>query len=286
MKLFVFNFLVFCSAAVFSQEVVVQEVKEVKEIKKVEQTYPLPAPIEVEVPYYQPRTQIEKINTVLRDSEFFFEMNPLRISGSSFDFTSDQTTFVKPDFEVDDSEFDLNLLPLDFKFGFNNVDWGSFAEVNLQENSQDSEMVIYGRSNGHKFGAGFGANISKDKVRLKSNGVLIGKGESKLTEVTAYFYSSFMLIDNSLLTLEQWNKFGGGYQRISGADLIIKGLLLRVEPAIELMFKINNKLQIGTGFELRYERFGGHIYMDSSDFKGVADNFGYEFNIIKTRFNF
>jgi hypothetical protein len=264
----------------YAQEVIVEPSKQAP-------VYTMPAPIEVEVPYYQPRERVEKIYTAIKDSEFFFEINPLRLSGRSFDFESDQTTNVDPDLELDQSEFNFKLMPLDFKFGFINSGWGSFAEVLIQDDFQYSELVVFAKLGNHRLGGGLSLSVSDEEIRAKSDGKLVARGDTKSTALETYIYSSFSLVSNETLSLDQWNKIGIGYEKNQSSNIKIKGASFTINPALEMMFKINKKLLIGSGIELSYSRLGGRLQvLNGPSYRGVGNAFSYEVNLIKTRFIF
>ena len=284
MKAFAFTFFCFFMNSAHAQEVVVETPKVVEKSAPV---YSMPAPIEVDVPYYQPRERVEKIYTVIKDSEFFFEINPLRMSGGSSDFESNHDAVNGPELEMDMSDFNFKLMPLSFKFGFENTNWGSFAEVLIQDSTQHSELVVFSKLGAHKLGAGFSLNMTESELKAKSNATTIVKEKIESTELCAYLYASFKLVDNETLSLEQWTKFGGGYEKVQSDGVKVKGVFMTINPALDLMFKINKKLEIGSGIEISYTRMAGDIEVSSSrSFNGIGNSFEYELNLIKTRFIF
>ena len=105
-------------------------------------------------------------------------------------------------------------------------------------------------------------------------------------EIAPYFYTSFQLVNDDSLVIEQSNKIGGSYSKSESDGVTVKGLSFIFNPALDVMFKINSKLQIGTGIEATYERFSGDIESGANTFSGVGNGFGFELNLIKTKFLF
>ncbi len=105
-------------------------------------------------------------------------------------------------------------------------------------------------------------------------------------EISPYFYSAFQLVNSDLLSIEQSNKIGGSYISAKSDGVTIKGFSFNFTPAIDLMFKINSKIQFGTGLEMTYVRFSGEIETNANTFDGVADGFQYEFNFLQAKFIF
>jgi hypothetical protein len=125
-----------------------------------------PQAIEVEVPVYQPfqpREKVAKIYTEIKGSQFFFEISPLRIKGSSVDFESNRmSTNDNPELEIENGSFKAKMMPLDFKFGFENQGWGGFAEVAIEDGSESSELTVYTKISSVKLGAGLSFSASDE----------------------------------------------------------------------------------------------------------------------------
>lgn len=246
-----------------------------------------PADIDVEVPVYLPRKEVEKVFKAIKESLFFLEVNPLRMSGGSLDFNSNNSVDSHRELELDYSSFNFKLMPLDFKFGFENEGWGSFAEVLIEDGNENSELVVFGKAAGHKIGGGLVVKVTSEELTATSSGVARVKAETKSTELGAYFYASFSLVNNDILNLDLWNKFGGGYERSQSSGTKVKGVFFKINPGIDMMFKINSKLMIGSGVEFSYTRLGGDIEITGlKSLSGVGNTFEYELNFIKTKFLF
>lgn len=249
-----------------------------------------PQTIEVEVPVYQPfqpREKVAKIYTEIKDSQFFFEINPFSIKGSSVDFESNRMTMNdNPELELEMNSFKAKLMPLNFKFGFENQGWGSFAQVGIEEGSETSELTVYTKILSIKLGAGLSFSASDEENKVKQNSIVTDKSTMDSIEITPYFYTAFQLVNDDSLVVEQWNKIGGSYVKAESDGVTVKGVAFIFNPALDIMFKINSKLQIGMGIEGYYERFSGDIESGSSTFSGIGNSFGFELNLIKTKFLF
>lgn len=249
-----------------------------------------PQAIEVEVPVYQafqPREKVAKIYTEIKDSQFFFEINPLRLKGSSIDFESNRMTMNdNPELEIENGSFKAKMMPLDFKFGFENQGWGGFAEVAIEDGVETSELTVYTKIASVKLGAGLSFSASDEEMKIKQNSVVTSKDTMDAMEIAPYFYAAFQLVNDDSLIIEQSNKIGGSYSKAESDGVKVKGLSFIFNPALNVMFKINSKLQIGTGIEVSYERFSGDIESGSNTFSGVGNGFGFELNLIKTKFLF
>lgn len=250
----------------------------------------IPQAIEVEVPVYQsfqPREKVAKIYTEIKDSQFFLEINPLRLKGSSDDFESNRMTVSNnPELEFEIGSFKAKMMPLDFKFGFENQGWGSFAEVAIEDGSESSELTIYSKIASVKLGAGLSFSASDEEVKIKQDSIVTSKDSMDMIEIIPYFYTAFQLVNDDSLIIEQWNKIGGSYQKAESDGVTIKGVSFIFNPALDVMFKINPKLQIGLGIEAYYERFSGDIESGSNTLDGIGNTFGFELNLIKTKFLF
>lgn len=249
-----------------------------------------PQAIEVEVPVYksfEPRKQIQQIYSEIRDSQFYVEINPLRLSVYSDDFESNNITNDNPNLEYESNEFKLKLLPLDFKFGFENPNWGSFAEIVISDAEDKSQVVVYAKSGALKIGAGLTFSITDSDAKIKEFGVQTGKGESDSMQIGPYLYCAFQLSNDDSVSIEQWNKIGGLYEKEESNGSVIKGISFVFNPALDVMFKINPKLQIGTGVEFEYQRFSGDISVKNfPKYKGIGNSYDFELNLIKTKFLF
>lgn len=250
-----------------------------------------PQAIEVEVPVYspfQPKVQAQKIVSQIKASEFFVEVNPLRLSSYGGDFESNNTTNAGPDLDVEADEFIFKMMPLDFKFGFENHNWGGFAEVMISDGEDRSEVVIFTKVGGAKFGGGLTLKVIDEEAKVRSQGTLVAKGEGSSSEVGPYFYAAFEIINDDSMVIQQWNKVGGVYEKEeSNGVTTYKGVSFLFNPALDVMFKINPKLQIGFGAEFEYRRFSGDYTEDNGpSFKGIGNTYGLELNLIKTKFLF
>lgn len=258
-----------------------------------------PAPLDMDVIIpserapLQPKAEavaikVDKVYNEIKGSKFFLEINPLRMAGFSEDFESNMNTPQdNPELEYDANSFKLKLMPLDFKFGFDNEGWGSFAEVLIEDGDESSELVVFGKIGGHKLGAGLALNVSDEELKIKTNSVEALRANVKSTEIHPYFYASFELANNDTLILEQWNKIGGAYVKQESDDITIKGVSFIFRPALDIMFKINPHLLIGIGAEVEYQRFSGDLKSSGTKlFDGVGNTFSFELNLIKTRFVF
>lgn len=250
-----------------------------------------PQAIEVEVPVYsqfQPRAQTQKLVSEIKASQFFLEVNPLRLSAYGGDFESNNTSNNGPDLELDVSEFKFKMMPLDFKFGFENSGWGGFAEVLVSDGEDRSEAVLYTKVGIVKLGAGLTLSVTDDETKVKSQNVLVAKGESQRSEVGPYFYAAFEIVNDNSVVIEQWNKIGGVYEKEEEDGVTTyKGVSFLFNPALDVMFKINPKLLIGIGAEFEYRRFSGEYKISNNpNLKGVGNIYGFELNLIKTKFLF
>lgn len=250
-----------------------------------------PQAIEVEVPVYQafqPRAEVAKIFKEIKGSEFFFEVKPIRLKGTSMDFKSDLISVNNNrELEYEESSFKAKLMPLDFKFGFENSGWGSFAEVQIEDGSDSSEVVIFGKiGSSVRLGGGLSFYTSDEEAEVKSDSIVVAKGEADSTVISPYFYAAFQFVNDDLVIIEQSNKIGGSYAKYESGDLKIKGVSFDFTPALDIMFKINPKLQIGGGIEFAYSRFSGDITNANKTFGGVGNNFDFELNLFKTKFIF
>ncbi|AUN97225.1 hypothetical protein DOM21_15535 [Bacteriovorax stolpii] len=259
-----------------------------------------PAPLEMDVslpatrePLPKPAAEspvarVDKLYNEIKSSKLFLEINPLRMAGASVDFESNQVTMQNNrELELDGSEFKLKLMPLDFKFGFENEGWGSFAEVEIEDGEENSELVVYAKVNGHKFGGGLGLNVTDVEATARSNNVQIAKEELRSTVIYPYFYASFGLVDDAQMIVEQSNKIGGSFEKAESDTASVEGVAFVFQPSLDVLFKVNPKLLIGFGGELSYRRFSGDIKSSGTNiFGGVGNTFGFEFNLIKTRFVF
>lgn len=275
----------------FSQEVVVEAPPSFHNPNEINKT--MPAPIDVVVPYHQevPKTpvveQVNKIYETIKGSVFFLEVNPVNITIVGGDFESNNLTNDKRDLEMEVSGTKFQLMPLNFKFGFENTGWGSFAKVNIEDNDNDSELVIYGKAGSHKFGFGLQLKSVEADLDLKVYGVKKIDTNAKESVLSPYFYYSLAFADNESLIFEQWMKIGAAFSNKEQDDVRIKGVAFVIRPAFDLMFKINPKLQIGTGVEFEYQRFSGKVEAPNiNTFEGVGNSFQIDFNLIKTRFIF
>lgn len=248
-----------------------------------------PQAIEVEVPVYaalQPKAQVQKIYTEIKDSQFFLELNPLSLKVQGMDFESNniENGYTALEFETDTVK--ARLVPLDFRFGFENQGWGGFAEVRIADGEDASALTVYSKVSGHKFGAGMVLNSYDYDVKVKRyTTTATGSGDS--VEVGPYLYASFQLSNDDSISVEQWNKIGGVYEKTTDGDLSVKGVSFIFHPALDIMFKINPKLQIGTGIEFEYRRFSGDVEIDGiPKYKGVGNSYSFELNLIKTKFLF
>lgn len=250
-----------------------------------------PTEIEVEVPVYsqfQPRVKAQQIVTEIKSSEFFLEVNPLRLTANGGDFESNNTSNAGPELEFDKTESKFKMMPLDFKFGFENQNWGGFAEVMISDGEDRSEAVIYTKIGPVKLGGGLTLSMSDDETKVKSQGVLVAKGESDSSEIGPYFFSAFEVVNNDSVVIEQWNKIGGVFEKeeVNGTTTF-KGVSFLFNPALDIMFKINPKLLIGIGAEFEYRRFSGDIKLSNyPSYKGIGNTYGFELNLIKTKFLF
>jgi len=249
-----------------------------------------PQAIEVEVPVYQsfqPREKVAKIYTQIKDSQFFFEISPLRIKGSSVDFESNRMSINdNPELEIENGSFKAKMMPLDFKFGFENQGWGGFAEVAIEDGSESSELTVYTKISSVKLGVGLSFSASDEETKIKQDSIVTGKESVDTIEIAPYFYTSFQFVNDDSLVIEQSNKIGGSYSKSESDGVTIKGLSFIFNPALDMMFKINSKLQIGAGIEATYERLSGDIESGSNTFSGVGNGFSFELNLIKTKFLF
>lgn len=269
----------------FSQEEIVQAPPSFQNQNEINKT--MSPPIDVVVPYHKPIEQVNIVYNKIKDSVLFLEINPVSLKYRYMDFQSDNLTNNIRDLDLDMSQFKFKLMPLDFKFGFDNSSWGSFAEVQIDDDSNYSELAVYGKISGHKIGGGLSLQVEKDELNVTVSGA---KGTAKIKETTIepYFYASFELANNESLIFEQWTKIGGAYQDSESDDVRFKGLAFVFNPALELYFKINSKLLIGSGIEFTYMRYTGDITVSGvANSYGVTGNaFQMEFNLIKTKFLF
>lgn len=288
------------SASVIAQETAVIQPPPAPEKNEAPAAVISPAPLEMDVALPAQReplpksameasvAKVDKIYNEIKGSKFFLEINPLRMTGTYVDFESNQNTMQNnPELELEGSEFKLKLMPLDFKFGFENEGWGSFAEVEIEDGEESSELAVYAKVNGHKFGGGLGLNVTDAEATAKSNNVQIAKEEIRSTVIYPYFYASFELVNDDKLIMEQSNKIGGSYEKAESDTASVEGFAFVFQPSLDVLFKVNPKLLIGFGGELTYRRFSGDIKSSgTSIFGGVGNTFGFEFNLIKTRFVF
>lgn len=248
-----------------------------------------PQSIEVEVPVYstiQPKSQVQKIYTEIKGSQFFLELNPLSLKVAGNDFESNEMDNGNPALEFDTNTVKARLVPLDFRFGFENEGWGSFAEVRIADGEDSSALTIYSKIAGHKFGAGLVLNSYDYDIKVKRYGAS-GTGAGDSVEIGPYFYASFQLSNDDSISIEQWNKIGAFYEKNSNSDMSVKGISFVFHPALDIMFKINPKLQIGTGMEFEYTRFSGDLQVsDLPKYKGIGNSYSFELNLIKTKFLF
>lgn len=281
-----------------SQEEVVQAPPTFHNPSEINKT--MSPPIDVVVPYHQAvepakepvkeSVKVEQINNVysqIKDSVLFLEINPVSLKYNYMDFLSDNLTNNVRDLDLDTSQLKFKMMPLNFKFGFDNASWGSFAEVEIEDESNASELVIYGKIGGHKLGGGLSFQVEENEANVTVAGVK-GKAKTKETSVHPYFYMSFELSNSESLIVEQWTKIGGACQDSQSDDIRFKGLAFVFNPALEMYFKINPKLMIGSGLEFMYMRYAGDITVSGvKNTYGVTGNaFEMEFNIIKTKFLF
>lgn len=248
-----------------------------------------PQAIEVEVPVYtpfQPKAQVQKIYTEIKDSQFFLELNPLSLKLETVDFESNEMNDSHAALAVDTDSLKIRLVPLDFRFGFENQGWGGFGEVRIADGEDESALTVYSKVAGHKFGAGMVLNSYEYDLKMKRYAAS-ASGSADSTEVGPYIYAAFQLSNDDSVSVEQWNKIGGYYEKTHNGDLKTKGVSFVFHPALDVMFKINPKLQFGTGIEFEYRRFSGDIEIDGlPKYKGVGNSFNFELNLIKTKFIF
>ncbi|MEA9357103.1 hypothetical protein SHI21_12835 [Bacteriovorax sp. PP10] len=249
-----------------------------------------PQALEVEVPVYAPsqiKAKVQKIYTEISTSQFFVELNPLSLKISTLDFQSNYMEDGNRALEFDTNDFKARLVPLDFKFGFENQGWGSFAEVLISDGEDSSDLTIYAKLGEHKLGGGMVLSSYDYDAKIKRFGATTGTGSANSVEVGSYFYASFQLSNDDSISVEQWNKIGGFYEDTSGGGVTVKGVSFVFNPALDIMFKINPKLQIGTGMEFEYRRFSGDVQVNSLPKRdGVGNSFSFELNLIKTKFLF
>lgn len=273
MKLIFSLLMLICTINVSAQDIVVEPETQIN--------FPDPASQKVT------NSPIVIFGDEVNDSQFYVFFKAFSISNSSADFESDMKMPKGSELEFDIDNSQVRLMPLDFRIGFENKSWGSFAEILINDELQSSELVIYSKNGNTRVGPGFLAKIENKEFDVKSNGEVIGTEKKKNTEVAAYLYAAFTLLDNQMITVEQWNKAGISFEKTDEDNAKIEAFTFLINPAIDLMFKINKKLQIGTGVELSYGRVSGEFQAGNSlNYEGVGNIFSYELNLIKAKFLF
>ena len=249
-----------------------------------------PREINVEVPVYPSlpiKENVARIYTEIKESHFFLELNPLSIKGSTVDFESNLVSSAgNPELEIGTGSFKMRVLPLDLKFGFENPEWGSFAKVKIENAKESSELTIYTKIYFIKLGGGLSFSTSDEETTIKEQSVTTSVNKMKTIDISPYLYVTFQFVNNDTLIIEQSNKIGGSYSSSKSDDVTVKGGSFIFNPALDILFKINSKFQLGTGFEMAYERFSGQIEKNLNTFSGVGNGFGFEFNLIKTKILF
>ena len=249
-----------------------------------------PREIKVDVPVYPSlpiRENVARIYTEIKESHFFLELNPLSIKGSAVDFESNLVSSAgNPELEIGTGSFKMRVLPLDLKFGFENPEWGSFAKVKIENAKEFSELTIYTKIYFIKLGGGLSFSTSDEETTIKEQSVTTSVNKMKTIDISPYLYVTFQFVNNDTLIIEQSNKIGGSYSSSKSDDVTVKGGSFIFNPALDILFKINSKFQLGTGFEMAYERFSGQIEKNLNTFSGVGNGFGFEFNLIKTKIIF
>ena len=274
------------SYATYGQEVVID--KPTPPIESVTSQTPtnLP-PLEIDVPIFQPRQKVEEIYTEIKGSKFFLEVNPLIFTHVTQDSETNEENNGVPVTKVDYSKTKFRLMPLDFKIGFDNENWGSFADIYIEGSSENSEIVIYSRISALKIGGALQLKSTTREKTVTSNGTPNKTINTKETSFSTAFYLAGAFANSEKMFVEGYTYIGGGYASDDDGSLKTSGAYFYTTLGLDIYHKINKNFMLGFGGEFYYSRFVGDVsYTGSTTHSGIGNTFSFEWDFIKAKFLF
>lgn len=224
---------------------------------------------------------VQEIST----SRFFLEFKPFKFNYTNLSAKSDLMVNSYNVYEERSDIFKAKMLALDFRFGFENANWGSFADIEIEGDSQFSEFTVY--SNGPFAKVGFGIILDFENVSstTKTFGEIVSETNKESLEISPYFYFAFKFAENDSVAISQWNKVGSIFNRDVVSDVELTGLGVRYNAGLDIMFKVNKNVQVGLGLEFDLKAIRIEIE-DLPDASTSALEVDFEIDLFKVKYLF
>lgn len=213
---------------------------------------PVQAPAAVPVTQEVPVTNVlSQIGNEIANSKFYIEFKPLSYSYEDVNLKSNDLFDNQRLFEIKGNSSRLRVLPTDFRFGFENSNWGSVADIEIEDDNQAGDVAVFSKVGPLKVGLGLKLDYQRTELKAYKLESEVSSSIEKSTFIGPYLYLA-TTTENTQSEFNLWGKAGWFFStaEVDGSDIDINGL--GVSGGLDYYQKINSKLYIGLGGEFTY----------------------------------
>lgn len=261
-----------------TQEIILPstQVPEKVAVKEPVQT-PAPAPVTSEV---SAANMLAQIGNGIANSKFYIELKPLSYSYEDASIKSNDLFNDRRLFEIKGNSSRLRVLPTDFRFGFENNNWWSVADIVIEDDTQSGDIAVFSKVGPLKVGLGLNLDYQRTELKAYKMESEVSSSIEKSTYIGPYLYLA-TTTENSQSEFNLWGKAGWFFStaEVDGSDIDINGL--GVSGGMDYYQKINSKLYIGLGGEFTY------MYAKSDkEYNFDMNQILFELSVFKVKYHF
>lgn len=193
------------------------------------------------------------------------EQISIEYSATSFGY---QNNLIKSDLQIDGidayrlagDEVKIQVLPLNFTFRYDNNDWGSIANLSLEDTNELSGVWYTRLGDQFKIGIAPQYKYVRTSTKEKELGTVTDRSTSKEHELAIGLYTGFDIIDSENIYFEIANTVSGVYgsgEVENSVELTMYGV--RFNPSFNFFYKTKKQFHLGFGMNTDVTFFAGDV---------------------------